>query len=288
MKKLLFIILALILNTSNVQAEDIDIYTAVANLKYDEMETFVKDIDLSKVKQTLEQKDKVKAVPNFTNEFFIRVAIYAKDPEIIKYIVNEAKAEINYSNKEKKTPLMYSASYNNNSETTESLISLGANVNASSQYGLTSLMYASINDKLDNVKVLLANGADINAKDSDGITPLMRALANNHLDIARYLIEAGADVTVKDKDGNTALVYLLDRDEKVDAPDIVQMMIDGGVDVNASKCQIPLEYAHVCGLKETEKLLVKAGAKAKSSFDRLERIGLNCEKYSQITCTIWY
>ena len=73
------------------------------------------------------------------------------------------------------------------------------------------------------------------------------------------MIEAGADVKAKDNNGNTALIYLFDREPKVDAPDIVQKLIDGGVDVNDYDLKNPLEYAHVCKLKKSEKILIKAG-----------------------------
>ncbi len=236
-------------------AKELDIWTCINKEDYNLQKEEIENLTPEDMKSILSQTEKNNAVPNFKEEFLLRLVKFNENPEVVNILL-DAGANVNYNyNKNDTTPLV---------------------------------MASGMNKNIDVIKLLVSKGANINAKGYEGRTPLMRALANNHLDIARYLIEAGADVKAKDKDGNTALVYLLDRDEKVDAPDIVQKLIDGGVDVNASKCQIPLEYAHVCGLKETEKLLVKAGAKAKSSFDRLERIGLNCEKYSQITCTIWY
>jgi len=141
-----------------------------------------------------------------------------------------------------------------------------------------------LSTNLEIVKKLVGLGADVNQADFYGISLLSYALRSNpNLDIARYLIEAGADVKAKDKYGITTLGYLIGREPKVDAPDIVQKLIDGGVDVNAYDLKNPLEYAHVCGLKETEKLLIKAGAKPKDSFERLKKIGVDCKRYSQFS-----
>jgi len=281
MKKLLFIIFAsLLFNTSNARAEDIDIFTAVANLKYDDMETFVKDIDLSKVKQTLEQKDKVKAVPNFTNEFFANTVMFTKDAEIVEYFLNKAGADINYKDKYRDIPLVYAIQYNKNPDIVKMLIKAGSNINNKNQFGRSAIFYSK---SVEIASALVKARADINIKDNEGRSPLLHALKYTpNLDIARYLIEAGADVKAKDNNGNTALIYLFDREPKVDAPDIVQKLIDGGVDVNDYDLKNPLEYAHVCKLKKSEKILIKAGAKMKkeNSPERLERIDFNCEKYS--------
>jgi len=226
---------------------------------------------------------------SITNEFVISEYSYTRGPAIlngkiidVKDVENITLEEIQrdiHSSPEKYTKLSFMfaicAKYNKNEEILQAMIDVLEEPLKEQQKYLNSIFENAIrsSNNVEIIKKLVGLGAEI--KGDILLDALQR---NSNLDIARYLIEAGADVTVKDKDGNTALVYLLGT--KIDAPDIVQMMIDKGVDVNAYKFKNPLEYSHVCGLKETEKLLVKAGAKAQDSFERLERIGMDCKRYS--------
>lgn len=67
------------------------------------------------------------------------------------------------------------------------LISMGANVNATSNNGFTPLHRASEHGHIAVVKFLLSKGANVNAKSEDGNTPLSLALRNRHKDIANLL-----------------------------------------------------------------------------------------------------
>jgi len=169
------------------------------------------------------------------------------------------------------------AVYNNDERILQVLID-ELKINPARQQNYLDRIFGSAVRNSNNVEIikkLVGLGAEIKGD------ILLQALQRNpNLDIARYLIEAGADVKAKDKNGNTALIYLFDREPKVDAPDIVQKLIDGGVDVNDYDLKNPLEYAHVCKLKKSEKLLIKAGAKVETSFGRLKRIGMDCKRYS--------
>jgi ankyrin repeat protein len=123
--------------------------------------------------------------------------------------------------------------------------------------------------------MLVEAGANINATGYDKRTALLGALERNpNLDIARYLIEAGADVKARDNRGNTTLLHL--TSQMVDAPDIVKMLIDRGVDINAknASCKTAYGLAGACGLENTRKLLVKAGHKDIT-------VKTSCEKYSK-------
>jgi len=177
------------------------------------------------------------------------------------------------------------AVYNNDERILQVLID-ELKINPARQQNYLDRIFGSAVRNSNNVEIikkLVGLGAEIKGD------ILLQALQRNpNLDIARYLIEAGADVTVKDKRGNTALIYLFDRKPKVDAPDIVQKLIDGGVDVNATECRRPLDYAHACKFKKSEELLIKAGATPLSTFEILEKRGLNdCERYSNMSCNVF-
>jgi len=225
-----------------------------------------------------------------TSHVFASMDNYPKGPSIVNgkelvtaddvknLTLEEVKKEVSeHPNKYSKISFLFGdcAIFNNNEKILQFLIDkLDEDLSFKHEYiNWIFNDVVSTTNNLKIVKMLVKLGAKV---DGDA---LLNSLSNkNNLDIARYLIEAGADVTVKDKYGTTALGYLIST--KVDAPDIVQKLIDGGIDVNAYDLKNPLEYAHVCGLKETEKLLIKAGAKPEDSFERLKKIGMDCEKYS--------
>ena len=85
------------------------------------------------------------------------------------------------------------------------LVRLGADVNASDEFGRTALMIAATWGHLDVVKCLAQGGADVNASTRFGITALMEAAYNGRLGVVKYLAECGADLEASDKYGQTVL-----------------------------------------------------------------------------------
>ncbi|WP_223233284.1 ankyrin repeat domain-containing protein [Chitinophaga sp. CF418] len=69
----------------------------------------------------------------------------------------------------------------------------GANPDARSVEGATTLMNAVQSDRLDVLQILIKAGADVNAQDDRGFTALHRAAEMGHLEVAKALLAAGAD-----------------------------------------------------------------------------------------------
>jgi len=88
----------------------------------------------------------------------------------------------------------------------KTLIEAGANVNAQSNKGSTSLTLAAEQGYAEIIKLLLSHGANLNAKTDHDNTPLMYGAEYGHLKVIETLLAAGADYTLKDKDGETALM----------------------------------------------------------------------------------
>ena len=80
----------------------------------------------------------------------------------------------------------------------EAALAAGANVNATSRYDVTPLIFAASNGRLDAVKVLVARGANVNAQDSFYRSSAAgMAIGNGHIEVAVFLLhngwEGGAD-----------------------------------------------------------------------------------------------
>lgn len=86
------------------------------------------------------------------------------------------------------------------------------------------------NEAIDQLKEELAKGTDINTLDQWGGTALIMACMEDKPAIATFLLDQGADITVADNsDKRNALHYAADNS----MTDVVQRLLDGGLDVNA-------------------------------------------------------
>ncbi len=133
--------------------------------------------------------------------------------------------------------LLHYAAFYNFTNLTETLLSLGADINAREKNGETVLHNAFSNGSLEVAKLLLRNNADVSAVDSTGwnilhyaarngklqmaqlafdkkvsidsktkesYTPLIIAVTNNHFEVVKFLVEKGANTKVKNEKGKTA------------------------------------------------------------------------------------
>ena len=100
---------------------------------------------------------------------------------------------------------LFSAAVNDNTDTVNWLISLGANVNAKDASGNTPLYWAVNQGRFKSAQVLIYNGADVNAEDQWGASPLHEAAVKDNFNIAELLIKSGTDVNSEIPEGHTAL-----------------------------------------------------------------------------------
>lgn len=111
----------------------------------------------------------------------------------------DAEYQINFS--------LLTASANGNTYIIKWLIDHGADVDASTNEGVTALHFATGNNRAEAVKILLESGADADILSNYSETPLHIAAKNNYIQVAEYLARYGADVNKTDRFGATPLHY---------------------------------------------------------------------------------
>jgi ankyrin repeat protein len=137
-------------------------------------------------------------------------------------------ANVNATNRYGVTPLSL-ACISGNAAVIESLLKAGADPNSALPGGEMPLMTAARTGKVDAVKVLLRHGANVNfAENRRGQTALMWAAAEGNTVAAEELIEHGADVRAHTKGGLTPLLFAV-REGRIDT---VRSLLKHGADVN--------------------------------------------------------
>jgi len=102
------------------------------------------------------------------------------------------------------TPL-HSAVSSGHCEVVAILLEQGADPNALTQQGRTSLHYLKGNSQVAQLLVKHASVDALNAKDEVGSTALCRAATLGHVDVISILLNAGANINLANTNGNTPL-----------------------------------------------------------------------------------
>jgi ankyrin repeat protein len=120
--------------------------------------------------------------------------------------------------------------------------------------GMTALLLAARDGRLNAAKLLVEVGADVNLADPNGMTSLLMALTNGHIEVAKVLLGHGADPKRADWWGRQPLWAAVDirnlavrsgaptNDNGIDraaALEVIEMLIERGVDVNARVKEFP-------------------------------------------------
>ena len=139
-------------------------------------------------------------------ETLLMRAILLGADDKIEVLLNHG-ADVNARNKDRSTPLMYAAQYNQNPQMVDLLIERGASISAMNKNNATALMLAAFgNSNPQVIRTLVKHGAQVNARDKQGDTPLSYAARSLFPENAGVLIELGAKVNVQNQLGYTPLM----------------------------------------------------------------------------------
>jgi ankyrin repeat protein len=143
----------------------------------------------------------------------IHQAVDRCDLNAVKTLINANPQLLFSRDVDGDTPLHRAVLYCDNGDTNsvaESLIEMGAPINAQNNHGETPIHIAAvkhIQPASAALRVLIANGADVNARNNAGETPLHLAALSQNEEAERALLMAHADVTAKNRNGAEPLHY---------------------------------------------------------------------------------
>ena len=152
-----------------------------------------------------------------------------KQKECVEIFIN-AGANVNAQTDGGITTLM-KASGNGYEECVKLLLEAGADVNAAYRNGCTSLIYAAMFGREACINALLAAGADVNAYCKIGRTPLIYSSMYGHDICLGPIIAAGADLNRRDMNGLTTLIHAAWMGNYK----CVETLLRAGADVNLKK-----------------------------------------------------
>jgi ankyrin repeat protein len=151
----------------------------------------------------------------------------------------------------------------------ELLISAGADVNVTNDYGVTALSLACTNGSAEVVAPLLDAGADPEAR-TEGETALMTAVRTRSVDAVKLLIAHGADLGATEVESGQTLLMIAAAEMH---PSLVRLLLAEGADVHARSVVgfTPLTFAVRAGDLESVKLLIVAGASTNERLPAVRR-----------------
>ena len=173
--------------------------------------------------------------------------------DIVRYLVGLPEVDLNHQDSNNCTAL-HVAVESKHADVVQVLIDAGADIEMKTNKGHSPLDVASVSGALTTMKMLVKAGADIRDTDTNGCRCLILAAYFGHTDIMRYLVGL-PEVDLDHK--CTALHAAV----QVNHPDIVQVLIDAGTDIEMKNNdgRSPLHMASCLGALTTVKMLVKAG-----------------------------
>ncbi len=140
---------------------------------------------------------------DFNDYMPLHKAVEAGDKAVVELLISLG-ADVNATSKNGCSPL-HDAAIGGHMDIAQLLIAHGANVDARSANGCTPLHDATFKGNAEMAKLLIANGANVNASSDIGNTPLHNAAYHGYQDITDLLITNDANPDVKNKDGKTPL-----------------------------------------------------------------------------------
>lgn len=186
----------------------------------------------------------------------------AGDMNFLSEAIRKKGFNPNILSKENDQSLLMIACQRGNPQMVKALIDAGADVNYVSPARLSVLHTAIYADNAEIITLLLNAGANPMAQAANMAVPLHDAVWHRRMNSIRALLPAYKNINYSPPGGHngTPIELAINRN----FPNVVQLFIDAGIDLNDPKAQNPpLIQAAESGKPEIVQLLLKAGADKK-------------------------
>lgn len=202
------------------------------------------------------EKDDEQPPPETTPNEDLIEAVKSGDEEALQLSL-EKGAELETQDEDfDRTPLLWAAERGFDT-IARSLVSHGANIQATDMGGQTPLSLAARNGHTEIVRLLLDAGSAVDVKDSDfGQTPLSWASERGFTEVVRLLLDKGADFECKDQDFQQSPLSMASENGHMD---IIRLLVEKGADVQSKDVggRTPLSWAASNGHEDAVRLLRK-------------------------------
>ncbi|KAI1494119.1 ankyrin repeat-containing domain protein [Biscogniauxia mediterranea] len=206
-----------------------------------------------------------------STKFFSKSSRYETNPEIeneLFYTLLHRAQHVNSSDTSGATALEYAVA-NGCVTAVEALVRKGANVNKTDKNGKTPLLYLRSDKSADPIlRILLKAGANINHQDDEGYTILLQHARVSNTEVVRLLLRNGASPKISLHDGMTAMQLAA----RYCMTEMMQDMLLAGASVDDASVptRSPLILACKCHYERAEALhlLLDNGAKPNDVDDK--------------------
>ncbi|KAM3134056.1 hypothetical protein pb186bvf_013782, partial [Paramecium bursaria] len=185
---------------------------------------------------------------------------------IVKFLKDQAKANINSIDKYGRTPLAMAAR-NGNLEILSYLLKNGADYRINDSSGNSPMHYAAAYGFAECLLELKKAGADQYFNNSSHLTPLGVALAKNHYSIVKEILNfPETDVNCKDDEGKTLLISSLVK-FKIESLDYIKFLVEEKNAIVTEEDQLKktaLHYAVQLSAKTYKRTIFQFGSMPKS------------------------
>lgn len=107
--------------------------------------------------------------------------------EVVKFLISTGKVDINKTDKDGITSLIYAVRYGS-LKTVKELLESNYQIDESNQ-NFSALVEAACYGHIDIVRYLVQKGFDVNIQTKEQQTPIYKAIMNGHVEVVRFLIE---------------------------------------------------------------------------------------------------
>ena len=237
------------------EAKEISAYLALDKNKSERLGYILQNMSLCVIRYWIEEHN---YVPKDEDLF---LAVQRDKPDVIRYLVENYKLNVNVRNKDHWTPIHVATSLGHINVVKYLIEECHVNIEETMNGDQTPLICATRSDKFEVIKYLVEEcHANIDVVTEWYGTPLHCALINRNQVTIRYFIEKGADINIKGGVNKQAILHIA---TKFGLNELVELLIEHGAKMNEldGGLHTPLDWAIIGDRSGLALMLIHNGAK---------------------------